>query len=291
MALGVGQRAPDALRAARRHRLAPRARGLGQVAGELRAARVALEQRDALALAPAVGPQLQRAPRGTRLVAIGVHGRELGQRPQQRVERPRAVVGGQPVRGDLDSRPAAGLQRLGQAPVQRPAPRPGDVLVDGVAGERVAEGAGARLGLGHQPAGQQLGEPGVAAEGRHQLEVEARPRHRCGLGRGARLVREPGRAQEHRVADRLGHRDLAVARELEAALALGQPGAGLQRARQLLDEEGHALGAVVQRARQRRRRRRAEDLGGELRGAVGAERLEHELAQGPRAAQLVAQAA
>ena len=143
-----------------------------------------------------------------------------------------------------------------------------------------------------KPAGQQLGQPGVAAERGHQLEVEARPRHRGGLGGGARRVRQPGRAQEHRVADGLGHRDLAVAGELEAARARGQPPAGLQRAGQLLDEERHALCSVVDRPRQRGRQRRAEDLLGERRRPARRASGSSASSRSARdAAQLVAQAA
>ena len=132
-----------------------------------------------------------------------------------------------------------------------------------------------------QPAVEQLGQPAVAAERGHELEVEARAGHRRGLGAGARGIRQTGRAQQHGVADGLGHRDLAVAGELETARARGQPAAGLQRAGQLLDEERDALGAVVDRPRQRAARAGvAEDLAGQRRRALGVERLERELAQG-----------
>ena len=86
-----------------------------------------------------------------------------------------------------------------------------------------------------------------------------------------------------------GH--LALAAELEPARARLQAAAHLERASELLDEERQALGAVVQRPHERRRRAVREQDREQLARPGGVERRERQLLEVPAAAQLVAQPA
>ena len=131
--------------------------------------------------------------------------------------------------------------------MKRAPAQPGHVLVERVARERVSERGAAGLGLDDQAAREQLVEAGLVSERRDELDVELDPRHSGRLGGGAGRRRQVAGAQEHRVADGLRQRHLAVQRELDAVVPALQAPAGLQRGGQLLDEERRAAGAVVQR--------------------------------------------
>ena len=190
--LGVGEGAAGALGPPHRHHLALRARRLGQLARHLGEVRVALQDVDPLGGALALRPQVERLPAEARGVAVGVDRGALLDRQHQRVERAGAVLRGEPVRGHLGVAELAVLQRLGQPAVERAPAKPRHVLVDRVARERVAEGGAAGLDLEDQPARQQLVEARLAAEVRHQLDVELDARHRGGLrgraGRGGEVA-------------------------------------------------------------------------------------------------------
>ena len=88
----------------------------------------------------------------------------------------------------------------------------------------------------------------------HHRKVELLPGHRGNLGRGPPLWGEVRDTDQHGIANGVGNRHLPVAGELQPASA-GHEGVGdQQRLRQLLDEEGDALGPVTDRANERRRR-------------------------------------
>ena len=181
--------------------------------------------------------------------------------------------------GDLEARGAAGLEGLGHAAVQRPPPQPGHVGVERLARQGVPEGAGPGALLAHQARVQQLSEGVVAGQPRHHLQVERVPRDGGDLGRPPRLLRELGDADQHRVAHGLRQVGRALAR-----LGGGRPG-------ELLDEEGDALGAVVDRRRQVRRGALAEQPPDQLRRLRGRQGRQGQLVQPAAAAQVVPQAA
>ena len=129
-ALGVGERAAGALRAARRHHLALRAARVGELARQLREARVPLQHRDPLGAALALGPQVERLAPEPRGVAVGVHRGELVDREHERVERAGSVARREPVAGHLGVTAAALLERRGEPAVERAPAEPRHVLVD-----------------------------------------------------------------------------------------------------------------------------------------------------------------
>jgi hypothetical protein len=120
--LGVRQRPAGALRASRRDHLALRARGLGQLAGELRAVGVPLEHVDPLGAALALRPELERLAGESSCVAVGVHRRQVADGADQGVERAPTVPRREPVGRDLGPGPAALLELPGECPVEGTAP-------------------------------------------------------------------------------------------------------------------------------------------------------------------------
>ena len=158
--------------------------------------------------------------------------------------------------------------------------QPGDVGVEHLARERVPEPGSPRPVLAQHPVLDQLAEAAVGGEPADELEVEGVAGDRGDLGRGARVAGELGRADQDGVADGVRERDVAAARA----------GQGERRG-ELLDEERHALGAILDRPGQRRRGRAAERLRKQRRGVLELERRERQLAEMAAAAQLVAQAA
>ena len=173
--------------------------------------------------------------------------------------------------------------------MQGAAPQPGHVGVERVADERVPEGGGAGVGLDDEPAGQQLLERPLARQPGDGAGVEARAGDRRHVGTRARRLGQGGRAEQHGVAHGLGDRHLVVARELQSAARGLQAVALAQGGAQLLDEEGHALGAVVHRARERRGQRLAQDALGQRRGLRSRQAIERHLVQRALAAQVVPQ--
>jgi hypothetical protein len=251
---------------------------------------VALEHDDALGAALALGPGVEGLAAEPRGVPVGVDRGALVHRADQRVERSRRVAGRQPVGRDLRVARAAGLELGGQLAVQRAPAQPRHVLVDRVARQRVPEGRPSRLRLHDQAARLELVEPVRPAQRGDEPDVEARAHDGQRLRGRARRDGQVGGLQHHRVADRLRQRDVGVERELEPRLAGGQPAARGERGRELLDEEGDAPGAVVQRAREPRGGRGVEHPLGERGGAPLAQRADRQLTQLSRAAQVVAQA-
>ena len=171
--------------------------------------------------------------------------------------------------------------------MEGPALQPWHVGVEGLAREGVAERAPAQAVLSDQPPFDQLREAGGARDLPDELQVEGLAGDGGGLGGPAGLAGELGGADQDRVTDRVGHRHLATLRELEPAPSPRQRIGGEQRARKLLDEEGDALGAVVDRACERGRGGVLEDLGQELGGLGRLERRERQLVETPATAKIV----
>ena len=290
-ALGAGIGEPLAARAAHGGQLPPRLDRLGQLAGALGAARVALQQVDAGLGFLVARPQVERLAPGRGRVAIGVDGLRLGRGADQRRAGPRRVARPEPLRGELHALPAGGLERLGELAVQRAAPQPRDVGVERLPAQRMAERGAPVALVVQQPVALQLGQPVLGDEPGHELEVEGLPRHGRRLGRRARGLRQRDRAHQDRVADGVGQRHVVVAGELEPARARLQPPAHRQRARELLDEERQALGAVVERVHQGGRRPVRQQRREQLRRRRLVERRERQIVEVTAAAQVVAQPA
>ena len=174
--------------------------------------------------------------------------------------------------------------------MQRPAAQPRHVGVERLAGERVPEGAAAVAVLAHPAAVHQLGHAVGARRVGHEHQVERGPGDGGGVGGGAPVLRQLDGGEQHRVADGLGDRHLALPAHLEPRGPWTRRPTR-QRPRELLGEERHALRAVVEGPRERRGRRVAEDGLGEGGGLVGPEGPDRQLGEPPPPAQLVAQAA
>ena len=184
------------------------------------------------------------------------------------------------MRRDLAALRAGALHRLGELAVQGAPAQPGDIRVQHLARERVPEPGSPGPVLAQHPVLDQLGQAIVGGEPADELEVESVARDRGDLGRRARVAGELGRADQDGIADGVRKRDVAAA------------GAGQgERRGELLDEERHALGAILDRPGQRRRGRAAERLRKQRGGVLELERRERQLAEMAAAAQLVAQAA
>ena len=107
--LGLGH---GALVAGRGDQFPPRAGGFGELAGELAAARVALQQFGPAIVVAAVGPQLERLAGRLGRIPVGVQRVGLGRRVQERLARLLARPRAEPVPGDL----AALAARRARAP-------------------------------------------------------------------------------------------------------------------------------------------------------------------------------
>ena len=287
--LALRHRALDAL--ADVGELAPRAPGLGKLACQLGAARVALERLQAPVLVGPVGPRVQRQPRGLGPIAEGVDGLGLDGRSQQGVAGPIAVARADPVRGDLAAGGAGGLDRLGDRAVQRAPAHPGDVRVERLAGERVVEGARARVALARQAVLEQLGQALGTRQRPDEVEVESLARDGGGLRCPAAGLGQLRGADEHRIAHRVGDRDLASAVELDAPRPRPQGTAHCQGRGELLDEERGALRRVVDRSHERRRGGGLEGEREQLGDVAGLQRPKGELLEPAGPPQLVAQPA
>ncbi len=122
------------------------------------------------------------------------------------------------MRGHLGLTASARLEGRGELAVQRAPAQPRDVLVDRVAGERVAERGASGFELDDQAAGQELVETGLEAERGHELDVEAGAGHGRGLGGRPSQRGQVARLQQHGVADRPRQRHIGVERQLEAVI-------------------------------------------------------------------------
>ena len=217
-ALGLGEVQALTLRAADPCELAPGLDGLGEVARQLRAAGVALEQVDPRIGILAAGPGLERRAAGGGGIAVRVNGLGLGGRPDERGAGLDLVAGAQPMGGDLDALAPGRFEQVRDLAVQCPPPQPGDVGVERLAAERVAEGTASTRLLAQPAVPDELGDAGVGRELPDDLEIEGLAGDRGGLRRSAGLVGEPAGAHQHRVAHGVGHGHL-VATEVEAARA------------------------------------------------------------------------
>jgi hypothetical protein len=129
-----------------------------------------------------------------------------------------------------------------------------------------------------------------AAERGQQLQVESKP------GRGGDLKgvapgrRQPLGAQQHGLLDGVGQRQGLLRPELHAACCLLQPSSGRQRGGELLDEERHPLGAIVERPGKPISRPRPKHPSGERSGLLWAEWFDDQLLQASAATELRAHA-
>ena len=252
---------------------------------QLGVARVALERGEALGAALALGPQLERlAPEARRRRGRRGRRRAPSIAAQQRVERARRVAGARASAPRPRPRsPPRALERLGE---RGGAARAGAATARRRRSRRARAGGGRRARPGSRsttsPRASSSASPSLAAERGDEVEVEARARDRGGLGRRARAARTaPAVRTQHRVAHRLRAAGTSASSvELEAVRRRSRSRPPARSARgQLLDEERHAAGAVVQRAR-----RAAGDGGAPSTCSTSAavspalERLERELA-------------
>ena len=236
-ALAYGERPPRLRRACRGH-LAQRSGGVRELARELRAARVALEELQPLLGTLTVRPQLQRLASEPRGVPVRVDGLVLADRAEQRVEGPLGLASREPVGRHLRARVPAVFEQLGELAVQRPASQPWDVRVQRVAHEGMAEGGAARADLEHQTGADERLEPGIAAQRGEQVELEADAADGGRLRGGARLGCQGSGAQEHGVANRLRQRHGSLGVQDGGARVVAQDVARAQHCGELLDEEG-----------------------------------------------------
>jgi hypothetical protein len=130
-----------------------------------------------------------------------------------------------------------------------------------------------------------------AAERGQQLQVELEPGRGGDLEGVAPRRRQPLGAEEHGLLDGVGQGEGLLGPELHGACRRRQPSRGRQRHGELLDEERHPLGPVVQRPRKPVPRPRPQHPGGERGGVRRAERVDGQLLEAPAAAQLRAHAA
>jgi hypothetical protein len=143
-------------------------------------------------------------------------------------------------------------------------------------------------GLGHDAATEQLVRPLVQpGDGRHQVGIERLPGDGRRHDRGASIAGQTGRPQQHGVPHAVGQRYVLALQQLQTGRARLEPPARRQRRPELLHEEGDAVGPVEHGAAQRGRRHPQGPLqqGG---GGLGPERLDRDLPQVARAAQLAA---
>ena len=287
--LGVSQ--PVAVALAVGGELAPGFRRFAELADQLGAAAVALQRLGPQFLTLVPGPELERLARRPHRVAVGVDrlGGLCG--GEQSLAGAGVAAGAAPVGGDLEAAATACLQGLGQFAMQIPAADPGHLGVERLLGQCVAEAGRPRPVFLQQPDLDQLGQAGVRGELGGQVEIDLLTDDGGGLGGFPGLGREVGDADQHCFADRVGDRDLVALGKLEATSARTQGVPRVQRADQLLDEEGGAHRPVVDRPHQRRGGRLGQQLAQQFadRGAI--ERLERQLLELAVAAQLVAQPA
>ncbi len=119
-----------------------------------------------------------------------------------------------------------------------PATQPGHLGVDRVAHERVPEGGAPGIVLDQVAFVGQLDQPRPARQLRRERELEGLVGDGGHLGGLAGLLAQLRSADHDRVADGVGHRNLALLGQLETGRAGVEPVPHPQGADQLLDEEG-----------------------------------------------------
>jgi hypothetical protein len=143
----------------------------------------------------------------------------------------------------------------------------------------VSEGGHARPDFAEQAAVEHLAQPGVAAELGKQLELDLHADHGGSLQGGVSLVRQALGPDSERVSKRFGDRHAGSLLELEATRSRPEPGPHLERGRQFLHEERHALCAVVERRAKRWAGLGVENPRCDLSGRIRIERLDAELGE------------
>jgi hypothetical protein len=183
--------------------LSPGPGGLGKLPRQLGAARVGLERLDTRPVVALPRPQVERLAARPRGVAVGVDRARLLGGAQERSAGQLRLARAQPVSGELVAPPASGLERLCEAAVQRSALEPGEIGIERLASQRVAEGALAGTHLDDHAELEQLRQSRGAGQSRHEVQIARFARDGGGVGGGACLARELGHADEHGVADAL----------------------------------------------------------------------------------------
>ena len=165
--------------------------------------------------------------------------------------------------------------------MERAAAQPRHVVVDRLARERVAEAAPAGLGLDQQARGEQLGEAVLVADAATSVEVE-RPGPRPPRPPRPPAPRADSAAVRTSTASRIvcGSGHVGVERQLRSRPGRRAGDRSSQRGGELLDEERHAPGAVVERATSRGDGAVPEHLLHELRRLGAAQRLERRSRRG-----------
>jgi hypothetical protein len=213
----------------------------------------------------------------------------LGGRQQLRTG-PLGLARGQPVLGDpLRRRPRA-LETLGDLPMVYPPPRPRDLRVHGLADERVTKRCDALVHLDEEAQLDRLLETRCTGEVGDEREINPLACDRSHFERVPAGLREPVGAHEHGLADAIRQRHLVTRRQLDRTRVLLETPACGERARELLDEERHALSALEDPLHEPRPGPPLEDPRGQLSDLIALERLHHQLLQPPAAAKLCAHA-
>ena len=219
----------------------------------------------------AFGPELERsAKRGAR-VAVRMDGARRICGGNERGARALAIAGAEPVLRDEPRRRPPALQRLRDPTMQLSPPWPGHVCVHRLADERVTERHDTAQ-LADEPMRRGVAEVRAAVDLRQQRGIDPLPRHGGDLERRASVGRQLIDEEQDRVADGLGQRNLASRRERKAVVRRHEHLLRRQSGDKLLDEERHSLRPVVDRRRERRRDRLADDARRELRRSCARER-------------------
>jgi hypothetical protein len=87
-----------------------------------------------------------------------------------------------------------------------------------------------------------------AAQRGHKLQVESKPSRGGDLKGMAPGRRQPLGTQQHGLLDGVGQREGLLGPQLHGPFGLLQASGGRQRDGEFLDEERHALGAIVERS-------------------------------------------
>jgi hypothetical protein len=176
--------------------------------------------------------------------------------------------------------------------VQGRALGPGDLAVEGLADEVVAEGEPAAGVVLDDAATQRCVGPVLESSDRAcEARVEAPAHGGRGGQRGARVVVEARGSEEDCVADVLGQWQLVAVAELEPAGPRAQPVLGGEDGAELLDEERQPRGSRLDGSQQRGRDVAAQNRLQQCAGRCGIERLDRQLVEAALPAQLAAQAA
>ena len=160
------------------------------------------------------------------------------------------------------------------------------VCVESLSDQVVSERDDPRLDLPEHTAVENLAHPGIAADRRKNVEVHNDSDDSGSLEGGSSLDRQPLDPQPDRVTKRFWDRHARPCLEFETARSGSEPTRCLQCTRQLLHEERHPLGAVVQRGAKRGPRLAFENPCRQPTRRFIVERLKAEFGQPSRAAEV-----